>query len=322
MSKKPSRSARQSISWAKKWDKILLLSALVVGFLFYPGQNIYTTAPDVPAPNLRALPFPMPTPAPYPVNRTGIFPGEEITASGSAILDLDSGVFLYKRNADMLFAPASTTKILTALVALDRFSLDDVLTVRSLVNDGQVIGLVTGERMTLENLLYGMLVSSGNDAAWVIADNYPGGIEAFVAAMNEKARHLHLLKSSFTNPVGYDDPRHKMTPEDLARLAAVALSDKTVAKIVAIPQITVSDVTHSRFHSLRNVNELLGKIPGVGGMKTGWTEEAGENLVTLIERDGHRLILVLLHSDDRFGETEKLINWIFTNYQWEEFSPS
>jgi D-alanyl-D-alanine carboxypeptidase (penicillin-binding protein 5/6) len=109
-----------------------------------------------------------------------------------------------------------------------------------------------------------------------------------------------------------------MTPTDLARLASVALSDKTIAKIVAIPQITVSDVTHSRFHSLRNVNELLGRIPGVGGMKTGWTEEAGENLVTLIERDGHRLILVLLHSADRFGETEALINWIFTNYRWED----
>ena len=311
-------SNRRIPLWRRKWDRILILVILAVWFLLYPGQNVYTKSLVSPRSLLRALPFPLPTPAPYPVNRTGIFPGEEITASGSAILDIDSGVFLYRRNADILFAPASTTKILTALVVLDAYALDDVVTVRSLVDDGQVMGLVAGERMTVENLLYGMLVSSGNDAAWVLADNYPQGIEAFVAAMNAKAKALHLTKSTFTNPVGYDDPRHKMTPTDLARLAAVALSDKTIAKIVAIPQITVSDVTHSRFHSLRNVNELLGRIPGVGGMKTGWTEEAGENLVTLIERDGHRLILVLLHSADRFGETEALINWIFTNYRWED----
>ena len=87
--------------------------------------------------------------------------------------------------------------------------------------------------------------------------------------------------------------------------------------MVAIPQITVSDVTHTYFHSLKNVNELLGKIPGVGGIKTGWTEEAGENLITLVQRDGHSLIIVVLHSKDRFGETEKLINWVFGNYRWE-----
>jgi D-alanyl-D-alanine carboxypeptidase len=313
-------SIRRFSLWRRKWDKILILVILAGWLLFYPGQNVYTTARGTSRSVLRALPFPLPTPAPYPVNVRGVYPGEDITATGVVILDPDSGVFLYRRNADELFAPASTTKILSALVVLDAYSLDDVLTVSTLVSDGQVMGLVTGERMTVENLLYGMLVSSGNDAAWVLADNYPAGIGAFVAAMNDKAKQLHLTKSSFTNPVGYDDPGHKMTPTDLARLAAVALADKTVAKIVAIPQITVSDVTHSRFHSLKNINELLGKIPGVGGIKTGWTEEAGENLVTLIERDGRRVILVLLRSADRFSETEALIEWVYSNYRWEDMN--
>ena len=88
--------------------------------------------------------------------------------------------------------------------------------------------------------------------------------------------------------------------------------------MVAIPEITVSDVTHTYFHKLSNVNELLGKIPGVAGIKTGWTEEAGQNLITLIERNGRRVIIVVLHSTDRFADTIKLINWTFANYRWED----
>lgn len=304
----------------RKWDKVLILVVLAAWFFLYPGQNVYTTAQVSLRPVLRALPFPQPTPAPYPVNVTGVTPGMEITATGMVILDVGSGVFLYQRRSDELFAPASTTKILTAMVALDAYSLSDVLEVKTLVDDGQVIDLVVGERITMENLLYGMLVASGNDAAWVLADNYPGGMQAFVAAMNKKAQAIHLTKSSFTNPIGYDDPQHKMTPTDLARLSAVALTDPTITKIIAIPQITVSDVTYTRFHALRNVNELLGKIPGVGGMKTGWTEESGENLVTLVERNGHRIIIVLLNSADRFQETENLIEWVFSNFQWEDMN--
>ncbi|MBI3955942.1 D-alanyl-D-alanine carboxypeptidase, partial [Candidatus Gottesmanbacteria bacterium] len=224
-----------------------------------------------------------------------------------------------QRNSYEPFAPASTTKILTALVALDAYSLDDVLTVKTLMNNGQTMKLVSGERMTVENLLYGTLIQSGNDAAWALAENYPGGVSAFVAAMNEKAKALHLTQSRFTNPVGFDDPNHTMTPMDLARLATVALSHKTIAKMVAIPQITISDVTHTYFHNLTNVNQLLGKIPGVGGIKTGWTEGAGENLVTLVERGGRRVIIVVLKSKDRFTDTTKLIDWVFVNHRWESF---
>ena len=179
------------------------------------------------------------------------------------------------------------------------------------------MGLVSGERLTVENLLFGTLVQSANDATYALAENYPGGVEKFVEAMNKKAKDLHLVNSTFTNPIGFDDPNHKMTPMDLARLASVALTNKTVAKMVAIPQITVSDVTHTYFHPLTNVNQLLGKIPGVGGIKTGWTAEAGENLVTLVERNGHRVIIVTLKSLDRFSDTGKLIDWVFANYQWQ-----
>lgn len=303
--------------WVREWDKLLFLFVFVLFFLFSPGQNIYTVSTETTTTLLRRLPFAIPTPAPYPVNKWNIFPGAEITATGVVVYDTGSGVFLYRRNEDIFFSPASTTKILTALVALDTYQLDDVLTVKSVI-DGQNMGLISGERMTVENLLFGTLVASANDATYTLAENYPGGVTKFVEAMNDKAKALHLDSSTFTNPVGFDDARHKMTPMDLARLASFALSNKTIAKIVAIPQITISDVTHTYFHSLKNINELLGKIPGVGGIKTGWTEEAGENLVTLVDRNGHHIIIVVLKSKDRFGDTARLIDWVFLSHVWQE----
>lgn len=310
----------------QKWfyrycDKLLLLILLGIIILFIPGQNIYTrewiseTLPQA------LITIDIPSPAKYPVAKTTITPGSEFTATGIIIRDLDSRVYLYKRNEDELLAPASTTKIMTALVALDSYNLDDIVTVKTVISEGQVMGLIPGERITVENLLYGALIHSGNDAAYALAEHYPGGVDKFVEAMNQKAKQLHLDHSSFTNPVGFDDPNHKMTPLDLEMLAAAGLNNKIFTKIVAIPAITISDVTHTYFHQLKNVNTLLGKIPGVGGIKTGYTEEAGESLVTLVERDGHKVIIVLLRSQDRFGETTKLITWVFSNFEWLEFAP-
>lgn len=310
----------KGVWWKQSWDRILFLFLLGAFIALSPGQNKYFAISESSQPGLYRLPFVVPTPAPYPLNLTGVYPGTEISGEGVVVLDVTSGVYLYKRNEEVVLDPASTTKIMTALVALDHFALDDVLTVKTVANAGQTMGLVSGERMTLENFLYGTLIQSANDAAYALADNYPGGVNKFVEAMNLKAADLHLTKSNFTNPVGYDDPNHKMTPIDLSRLSAIALANPTIAKMVAIPQITISDVTHTYFHSLSNVNQLLGKIPGVGGIKTGWTEAAGENLVTLVERNGHKVIIVLLRSRDRFGETARLIEWVFGNYRWEDYS--
>ena len=313
---------RKKFPWfVRVWDKLLFLLIFGAFIFLTPGQNIYLTTAVSRENMLPPWPFAKPTPAAYPVNVTGAYPGSDVTATGVVILDIDSGVYLFRRNESESLSPASTTKLLTALVALDNYNLDDVVTVKNLVNDGQTMGLVPGEQITVENLLYGALIHSGNDAAWALADFYPGGEPKFVEAMNVKAKELHLTGSHFTNPVGYDDLDHKMTPIDLALLGEAALNNKVIAKMVAIPAITISDVTHTYFHQLKNVNELLGKIPGVGGIKTGWTEEAGENLITLVERSGHRVIIVVLHSQDRFGDTSALINWIFANYQWQILRP-
>lgn len=298
--------------------RIVILAILGGLILFAPGQNIYTAAftaelkTDISRPAVD-----MPEPASIPVNISAVMPDEVISATAVVVLDVNSGIRMYSRNADLVLSPASTTKILTALVILDKYNLDDVITVKTVISEGQLMDLVPGEKMTVENLLYGLLIQSGNDAAYTLAENYPGGVAEFVRAMNEKAKKIGLKHSSFTNPMGFDDPNHKVTALDLSLLARYALQNRIIAKIVAIPQITISDVTHTYFHNLANVNELLGKIPGVGGIKTGWTEEAGENLVTLVDRNGHKIILVVLHSANRFSDTENLINWIFNNISWK-----
>lgn len=309
-------------SWIlRQWDKVLLLLMIGLFFVLVPAQTVYTRGQKASVPSYNTIPFVTPTPAPYPVHITGYFPINDVTAEGVMVYDIDSAVTMYAKNAEESLSPASTTKIMTALVILDTFNLDDVVTIQTVANDGQVMGLVPGERITIENLLYGALVYSGNDAAWALAEHYPGGVAAFVEAMNNKARQLHLDNTHFTNPVGYDDPMHKMTAVDLTRLAAFALANKTIAKMVAIPQITVPDVTFTYFHPLTNINQLVGRIPGVGGIKTGWTEDAGENLVTLVDRDGHKIIIVVLKSFDRFADTITLINWAYANFDWRQIGP-
>jgi len=242
-----------------------------------------------------------------------------LSAQGVLAVDLNSGITLYEKNPDTQLLPASTTKIITALVSLDTYQLDQILTVGPSVSvDGQKMGLYTGEQIKFEDLLYGLLVYSANDSAEVLAENYPGSYEAFVAAMNAKAKDLSMTNSFFDNPVGLDTDGQHSTARDLTRVSEVAMRNPEFAKVVGTKNIIVTDATGKISYKLQNVNELLGIVPGVLGIKTGWTENARENLVTYIERDNHRVIIAILGSQDRFGETKELIDWIFSNYIWQE----
>lgn len=246
-----------------------------------------------------------------------------LSAQGALAVDLSSGINLYEKNADAKLLPASTTKIVTALTAFDKYSLDQILTVPKMPYvDGQKMGLAVGEQMTAENLLYGLLVYSANDAAETLARDYPDGYDAFISAMNIKAKELSMESSNFENPVGFDSPNQFTTAKDLVRVSEVAMRNPVFAKIVGTKSISIDDVTGKHTYHLGNVNELLGVVNGVAGVKTGWTENARENLVTFIERDGHKIMIAVLGSQDRFGETKELINWIFTNYKWEEVKVS
>jgi D-alanyl-D-alanine carboxypeptidase len=280
----------------------------------------------IPAPNIYFYPvaksqgfkledqIPSPTAPPYPIHKGENVP---VTTAGAVLIeDIPSGVILYAKNEDVNFPPASTTKIMTALVSLENYKLDDVFTVPELNLDGSLMKLIPGEKLTVESLLYGALVHSANDAAYTLAANYPGGVTAFVDKMNEKARSLFLTNTHFTNPMGYDDEKHYSTASDLSKLALVGLANNVFTKIVGTKSITVSDVTFTNFHDLKNVNELLGKIPGVMGVKTGFTQNGGEILISEVKKNGRSILIVVLRSADRFGETTKLIDWVMNNVEW------
>lgn len=223
------------------------------------------------------------------------------------IYDAESRLVLLGKNEKLRFAPASTVKIIVATIVIENYDLDKILTATNLSEvEGSKMGLVEGEQITVGNLLYGMMLPSGNDAARVLADNFPGGVTNFVAAMNEKAKELELENTKFVDPDGYDDANYT-TAFDLARLAARAVKNKTFAKIVATRQIVVTDTTGKIIHNLRNLNELLG-IQGVSGIKTGFTDEAGGVLVTSIVQDGRTYIIVVLNSQDRFFDTKNVID--------------
>jgi serine-type D-Ala-D-Ala carboxypeptidase (penicillin-binding protein 5/6) len=252
---------------------------------------------------------------PLPKDNTIQIPS--VSATAIIIKDLESGVLLYVKDPDKKVPIASTTKIMTALVASDYFKANDVLEAKdiSLVS-GSSMGLKSGEKLTFRSLLYGMLLNSGNDAAYTLADNYPGGRNDFIDAMNAKSSKIGLVNTHFDNPAGFDSDNHYSSAFDLAKIAEEAIANNQLARIVSTKETTVFSIDKESEHDLKNLNKLL-DMPGVLGIKTGTTPAAKENLVGLIERDGHKILTVVLGSNDRFGETEKLINWSYSNFTWE-----
>lgn len=240
----------------------------------------------------------------------------EILARALVIEDLDSNLILLSKNPSSRIPIASTTKIMTALVACDIYRPNDVLTVPDLSEvPGSTMGLISGETLMVRSLLYGLLLNSGNDAAYALSYNYPGGTLAFVEAMNKKAQTLGLSNTHFDNPAGFDGDGHYSSAIDLAEIAKEANRNSQLQRIFSTKETIVYSSDKIISHYLKNLNKLL-ILPGVLGMKTGTTPLAKENLVTLVERDNHTILIVLLGSNDRFGETEKLIDWVFANYSW------
>lgn len=279
----------------------LLVSTFAISLV--SPETIYITRKQ---PEVKPLPF---------------FSGDEdnfpiLSAQGVIAVDMTSNSVLYEKNPDTLFFPASTTKILTALVSMDFYDLNEILTVGINPPVGQKMGLYKGEAITINDLLYGLLVFSGNDAAEALASGYEGGREEFIVKMNEKASEIGLSHSNFINPTGLDEPAQVTTARDLIRLSVFAMENPYFAKIVSTREVTVHSADGRGIHKLVNLNELLGKVDGVLGVKTGWTENARENLVTYVDRGGRRIMIAMLGSQDRFGETKELIDWVFNNYEW------
>jgi D-alanyl-D-alanine carboxypeptidase (penicillin-binding protein 5/6) len=308
------------IKVAKEKPLFLFLAIL---FLFLPGENFYERLRvEFKEPLVRGEEIVLPELTDYPVNVAGA-KTLSLSAKSAIVVDVSSKVAIYAKNPAFHLLPASTTKMMTGLVVLENYDLDTVLTVPSLDEVvGRHMNLVAGEKMTVRNLLYGLLVHSANDAALTLASAYPSGKEEFIYAMEKKAKELGLINTHFANFIGLDQANHYSTVFELAQLAAYAMKNQIFAEMVKTAKMTVFDVTGEHQHDLENTNELIGGLPGVKGVKTGWTEGAGECLVAYVERNGREIITVLLGSRDRFGETARLIDWVFENFQWQEITSS
>ncbi len=291
---------------------VLLLSLLSLAMLFY-GLEFWINSNKV-----LPVPFAVSQEAKMPIIKTEFVP--TISARGAIIMDADSKVVLYSKNPNLKSSTASTAKVMTALTALDYFKLSDVLTVREKNAEGSVIGLTQKEKMTFENLLYAMLLPSANDAALAIAQNYPDGEQAFIAKMNEKAKELKLYNTQYADSAGLVDDGDYTTPFDMARLASFAVEKSEIKKIVGTKEKIITDVSGTHVYSLENLNKLLGE-DGVTGVKTGYTEEAGQVLVTSKMEKGKTIIIVVMKSDDRFADTQKLLNLVSDNLTYLSIHP-
>lgn len=234
----------------------------------------------------------------------------ETSAASAVLMDADSGRVLYERNADRKMLIASTTKILTALVAIEEGNLHDTVKVsrEAAYTEGSAMYLTEGETLTLETLLYGVLLCSGNDAAVAVAQHVGGNVKGFVALMNEKAQELGMEHSSFANPNGLDDEQHYSTARDMAKLAQAALKNETLMRIASTRSVTIGGRT------MTNHNKLLHYVDGCLGLKTGYTKAAGRTLVSCAEKNGQRLITVTLQDGNDWADHRSLYEYGFSAY--------
>ncbi|MDQ6670335.1 MAG: D-alanyl-D-alanine carboxypeptidase [Chloroflexota bacterium] len=241
-----------------------------------------------------------------------------VTAPELAVVDDDTGLMLYGRDAHAHEAPASTTKIATAIVTLEHAqSLDAAVSVTvdgeaMAVSDGSsIMGLSPGQHVTIRTLLYGLLLPSGNDAAEQLARSISGSRDQFITWMNSMAAEdLGLADTHFVNPSGLDADGHFSSAYDLARLARQAMRNDVFTGIVAAPQVK------SQGFTLVGHNPLIGVYPGADGVKTGSTDAAGRVLVGSAVHSGHRVYVVVMHSDDPLADSSALFDWVWQSFSW------
>ena len=253
---------------------------------------------------------------PYPVPSANYNQPPQVTAKSAIIIDAASGISLFEKDPDIRHLPASTTKLMTALVALEKCSPETPVLVSQVNTDGTQMGLSEGDIVTAQNLLYGLLLASGNDAAYTLANACSASYSHFITLMNQKAEDLAMDNTHFANPAGFDSQFQYSTARDLAKLAKVAIANPLIAKIVATQSTIVTDISGQKTYYLENVNKLLGQVQGIKGIKTGHTEGSLEILISETTREGHSIIAVVLGSLNRFEESKELIEWAFKNYSW------
>ncbi len=241
-----------------------------------------------------------------------------INSRAAIVLDRKSGLILYGKNENEKRKMASTTKIMTAIVVIENTNLESIVTIsqKAAGTGGSRLGLHTNDKVSVKDLLYGLLLCSGNDAAVALAEFVGGDLPGFSNLMNNKVSELGLISTHFVTPHGLDNESHYTTAYELAKITDYALKNETFCNIVGTKNHTITINKYSK--SLSNTNELLGNFEGVYGVKTGFTNGANRCLVTAIKRNNMDLICIVLGADtkkDRTRDSVNLINYIYSNFE-------
>ena len=254
-------------------------------------------------------------------------PGSADAPRGSwraaALIEQSTGRVLFAENGEEELPMASTTKIMTALLAVESGRLQEEVEIdaRMVGVEGSSIYLEAGEKLTVEELVYGLMLRSGNDAAVALALTLGGSTEDFAAQMNARAAELGLRHTHFVNPHGLPAEGHYTSALDLARLAAAAYREPVFRQVVSTQYKVIPWLGHDYDRAMRNKNRLLGSYEGANGVKTGYTKAAGRCLVAAAERDGMQLIAVVLDAPDMWEDACALLDYGFANYGMEEALP-
>jgi D-alanyl-D-alanine carboxypeptidase len=266
------------------------------------------------APSAHLAPPPPPTPPPAPA----LPPAPAVSARSVAIIERSCGALVYGKDETEPLPPASLTKIVTALVVAERATnlnavVEDVdVSAKTLVRttDSSVMGIEPGMRFTVRDLLYGLLLPSGNDAAVQFAEYISGGIGPFVALVNDKAAAIGMTDTHFVNPHGLDAPGHFSTALDMARAGRAFLANPLLAQIAATPSYETPGAVRI---VMSNGNKLLAAYPGMFGVKIGYTTNAKQTYVAAARRGGRELVLSLFGSTDRYADAQALLDWAFAS---------
>ncbi len=292
---------------------LLLFSRLASGAQHTPEAVVSTPG---------AAPFFEPSSIPLQENEIPLFsqraeitsPPPDVAAESYVIVDRQCGDLVAEKNAEERLPPASLTKIITAMVVRSHANLDDMVTIKvsgkkMAAAGSSVMGIEPSMRLSVRDLLYGMFLPSGNDAAEALAQYVAGDDQHFSVLMNQTASQLHMNDTHFTNPHGLDEPSLYSTSLDLTEAGLALLADPVLAQISAAPEYKPNWTGDE----LKNGNQMLKSYPGAFGVKIGFTEKAHQTMVAAAQRDGRQLVVSLLKTDDRYADAQALLDWAFAS---------
>ncbi|MCX7715193.1 MAG: D-alanyl-D-alanine carboxypeptidase [Clostridia bacterium] len=241
----------------------------------------------------------------------------EVSAEYACVIEEKTGEVVYEKNARIAYPMASTTKIMTALTAIEADALDDVVTVSANAanQEGSSMYLRSGDKILMRDLLYGLMLNSGNDAAVAIAEHVAGDVESFAKLMTEKAHEIGARNTQFKNPSGLDEAGHYTTAYDLALITRRSMQNPEFAEIVKTKNKKISLINTQADIYLSNHNKMLDIYSGADGVKTGYTKATGRCLVSTAVRDGMRFIAVTLNAPDDWNDHKKMLDYAFENYE-------